>query len=68
MRFPKIFVFTCSDLSNQEKYCFLCDFQTIISDNMLLYSNFLIYMENFDYRSILVDSGTIVQCWELWKL
>ena len=25
-------------------------------------SNYLKYMENFDYRSILVDSETIVHC------
>ena len=31
--FQKLFVLTCSDLSNHEKYC---DFQTLISDNMLL--------------------------------
>ena len=38
MQFPKIFVLTCSDLSNHGKYCFFfCDFQTLISDNMLLY-------------------------------
>ena len=49
-RFPKIFVSTCSDLSNHEKCWFLW------------FSNYLKYMENFDYRSILVDSGSIVQC------
>ena len=38
-----------------------CDFQTLISDNMLQ-CNYLKYMENFDYRSILVDSGSIVHC------
>ena len=26
-------------------------------------SNYLTYMENFEYQSILVDSGSIVHCW-----
>ena len=42
---------------------FFCEFKTLILDNMLLQrcSNYLKYMEDFDYRNILVDSGTIVQ-------
>ena len=38
-----------------------CDFQTLIWNDSSC-SNCLKYMEKFDYRSILVDSGSIVQC------
>ena len=40
-----------------------CDFQTLILDNMLLQQLLEIH-GNFDYRSILVDSGIIVH----WKV
>ena len=106
MRFSKILVLTCSDLSNQEKYWFLwfsnSNFAilSILSRRIICScSNYLehilvvaiggqfvpvfakggfshapcsnyrsilssgsYYMEDFDYRSILVDSGIIVQC------
>ena len=60
MRFPKIFVSTCSDLSNHENNCFFVIFKLLFWI-ICSCSNCPKYMENFDYGSILVDSGTIVQ-------
>ena len=61
MRFPKIFDLTCSDLSNHEKYLFFVIFKLYFRI-ICSCSNYLKYMGNFDYRSILVDSGSIVYC------
>ena len=83
MRFSKISVLTCSDLSNQEKYCFFVVVVVVekgrfsdasCSNYRSILSSCRYYREDFDYRSILVDSGSIVQCLvqfliiETWRL
>ena len=73
MRIPKILVLTCSDLSNQEKGQFVPVFakgrfsHASCSNYRSILSSGSYYLEDFDYRSILVDSGIIVQ-WIMFDL